>query len=157
MTARQGGFTLIELMIVIAIIGILAAIAIPAYQDYTVRTQVSEGMVLADGVKTALSEYYANLGRFPSSNASAGLESMRSISGKYVQTLDAGSNPGVIAILFSKSPPQQASARIDGSQLAFSASAGSSLGATNWNCKASATGAVRTTIANKYLPSICRS
>ncbi|MEO7200362.1 MAG: prepilin-type N-terminal cleavage/methylation domain-containing protein, partial [Dokdonella sp.] len=72
MKKMQKGFTLIELMIVVAIIAILAAIAIPAYQDYLVRSQVSEGATLSDGAKTAVAEYYANHGKFPPSNISAG-------------------------------------------------------------------------------------
>ena len=65
---KQQGFTLIELMIVVAIIGILAAIAIPAYQDYTIRAQVSEGLNLAGGAKAAVSEYTMDRGLFPTSN-----------------------------------------------------------------------------------------
>ena len=90
MKTLQKGFTLIELMIVIAIIGILAAIAIPAYQNYTIRAQVTEGLSLAAGWKTAISEYYAQNGAFPgcSSSAAAGLAGCVSITGasagKYV-------------------------------------------------------------------------
>jgi type IV pilus assembly protein PilA len=90
----QKGFTLIELMIVIAIIGILAAIAIPAYQNYTIRAQVSEGLSLADGFKTAISEYYAQYGGFPTgaSNASpvpAGDIAITGVSsGKYVSAIN---------------------------------------------------------------------
>ena len=69
----QQGFTLIELMIVVAIIGILAAIALPAYQDYTIRSQASEGKILASGGKTAVAEFYNNTGRMPANNSSAGM------------------------------------------------------------------------------------
>ena len=78
------GFTLIELMIVVAIIAILAAVAIPAYQNYLIRAQVSEGMVLASGPKTAIWDFYSDTGRFPSSNESAGLADAASITGTYV-------------------------------------------------------------------------
>ncbi len=70
---KQQGFTLIELMIVVAIIGILAAIAIPAYQDYTIRAQVSEGLNLAGGAKAAVAEYTMDRGSFPDDNPIAGL------------------------------------------------------------------------------------
>src|SRR5580658_6711603 len=82
MKATQKGFTLIELMIVVAIIGILAAIAIPAYQDYTVRAQVTEGMNLASPVETGIAEYFANTGSFPTAMSSVGISSTPS--GKYV-------------------------------------------------------------------------
>src|SRR4249919_4102940 len=88
---NQKGFTLIELMIVVAIIAILAAIAISQYQDYVIRSQVSEGSSLADGTKTAVAEFYNNHGTWPSNNASAGLATAVSIKGQYVSQVSATS------------------------------------------------------------------
>ncbi|HFC7456841.1 TPA: pilin [Neisseria meningitidis] len=86
MNTLQKGFTLIELMIVIAIVGILAAVALPAYQDYTARAQVSEAILLAEGQKSAVTEYYLNHGIWPGDNSSAGVASTPSdIKGKYVK------------------------------------------------------------------------
>src|ERR1700752_2837925 len=94
--AIQKGFTLIELMIVVAIIGILAAIAIPAYQDYTIRSQVTEGLNLAGAVKAAVAETYADRGVWPVDNKAAGVVNAAGAgvtpNGKYVTgvTIDKG-------------------------------------------------------------------
>ncbi|ENX0514023.1 pilin [Neisseria gonorrhoeae] len=88
MNTLQKGFTLIELMIVIAIVGILAAVALPAYQDYTARAQVSEAILLAEGQKSAVTEYYLNNGEWPENNTSAGVASASDIKGKYVQKVE---------------------------------------------------------------------
>ncbi|HGP4576438.1 TPA: pilin, partial [Neisseria meningitidis] len=88
MNTLQKGFTLIELMIVIAIVGILAAVALPAYQDYTARAQVSEAILLAEGQKSAVTEYYLNHGEWPANNSSAGVASSATdIKGKYVKSV----------------------------------------------------------------------
>ncbi|HFC8871035.1 TPA: pilin [Neisseria meningitidis] len=88
MNTLQKGFTLIELMIVIAIVGILAAVALPAYQDYTARAQVSEAILLAEGQKSAVTEYYLNHGEWPANNSSAGVATSANIKGKYVQSVE---------------------------------------------------------------------
>jgi type IV pilus assembly protein PilA len=96
---QQKGFTLIELMIVIAIIGILAAIAIPAYQDYTVRSKVSEGLNLSGAAKLAVSEVYDALGTLPATQASYGLPQAGSISGNYVSSV--GVAGGLITVTYT--------------------------------------------------------
>jgi type IV pilus assembly protein PilA len=109
MKTLQKGFTLIELMIVIAIIGILAAIAIPAYQNYTIRAQVTEGLSLAAGWKTAISEYYAQQGAFPtcSTTSAAGSTGCVAVTGasggKYVSgvTVNATAPGGQIQVTYS--------------------------------------------------------
>jgi type IV pilus assembly protein PilA len=100
---KQQGFTLIELMIVVAIIGILAAVAIPAYQDYTVRARVTEGLSLASAGKTAVSEYFASNGDVPESNEDAGLADSELISGNAVDNVEVGTD-GVIVVTFSGNP-----------------------------------------------------
>src|SRR5437660_5477791 len=98
MKAVQKGFTLIELMIVVAIIGILAAIAIPAYQDYTIRAQVTEGLNLASSVKASVGEYFANNGTWPVGlvGASPALGFVNNPSGKYVTKVDVATGTIVI-------------------------------------------------------------
>ena len=135
---QQSGFTLIELMIVVAIIGILAAIAIPAYQDYTIRAKVSEGINLASAAKASVADYYVSQGAFPGSNSSAGLAN--TISSTYVSSVQVGSS-GAITVTFT------APSQINGRTIIFTPSTGN--GAISWNC----TGG---TLEDKYRPANCR-
>ncbi|WP_285404517.1 pilin [Luteibacter sp. ME-Dv--P-043b] len=150
----QKGFTLIELMIVVAIIAILAAIAIPQYQNYIIRTQVTEGMNLADGAKTAVAEYYNNKGVFPPSNVTAGLATAKSITGKYVSQVDA--SKGIIVATFNSSAPQEANSKINNNIIVLSPYDNG--GTIAWNCKAASGGAkaAGTYVADAYLPTACR-
>ena len=156
-TKVQLGFTLIELMIVVAIIGILAAIAIPAYQDYTIRAQVAEGSTLADGTKSAIVTFWNSYGYFPTAPQSAGLYSPASITGKYVSSVSAVG--GVITATFSAQNGFQANSKIDGMVLTYSAYGTSTQGSVTWNCKATASVAngQKTNLPDKWLPQICRS
>ncbi|EMU3163328.1 pilin, partial [Neisseria gonorrhoeae] len=101
MNTLQKGFTLIELMIVIAIVGILAAVALPAYQDYTARAQVSEAILLAEGQKSAVTEYYLNHGKWPENNDEAGVASASDIKGKYVKEVEVAK--GVVTATMNSS------------------------------------------------------
>lgn len=139
----QQGFTLIELMIVVAIIGILAAVAIPAYQDYTVRARVTEGLSLASAGKTAVSEFFASNGSLPASNASAGLAAAASITGNSVSSVEVQGS-GIIEVTFSGDP-------INGSTLHLMPIATG--GGVTWDCTMATAGG---NLEGKYRPSSCR-
>ena len=141
----SAGFTLIELMIVVAIIAILAAIAIPAYQDYLIRAQVTEGYSLADGAKPAVWDYYSNTGAFPLSNQIAGLPSGTSISGSYVSSVNVAG--GQIKVLFG-GPKANPVINSSGQYLLLSPI--TSVGSINWTC-------TNSTVHPQYLPTVCRS
>jgi len=163
---RQTGFTLIELMIVVAIIAILATIAIPAYQDYTIRTQVTEGLNLAAEVKAAVSTFNAVRGELPDTNNDAtGVVSSDSITGNYVTDVAVG-NEGTITITYGN----RANKAIEGKTLGLSP-VPNAAGGLIWVCGLAApptgddtTGGedgetsakTATTIEARYLPTDCR-
>lgn len=101
--SNNQGFTLIELMIVVAIIGILAAVGLPAYQDYTVRAQVSEALVLSGALKLSINEYYSIRGSWPANNSTIGISD--SIGGSYVTSIT--SSTGQIIIVFGNKAHQK--------------------------------------------------
>lgn len=146
MKAIQKGFTLIELMIVIAIVGVLAVVALPAYQDYTARAQMSEALTLAEGQKSAVVEYYSDKGTFPADNAAAGIAAASTIKGKYVASVTvatANDEATITATMKSSGVNKDISGKtliLVGKQNA---------GSFDWTCK-------KGSVDDKFLPSSCR-
>ncbi|HFC7678493.1 TPA: pilin [Neisseria meningitidis] len=163
MNTLQKGFTLIELMIVIAIVGILAAVALPAYQDYTARAQVSEAILLAEGQKSAVTEYYLNHGEWPGGNSDAGVASSSTIKGKYVKEVTVA-NGVITATMLSSGVNKE----IQGKKLSLWAKRQD--GSVKWFCGQPVTRDANNTaddavkadtgtngkIDTKHLPSTCR-
>jgi len=141
----QQGFTLIELMIVVAIIGILASIAIPAYNDYIARAQVSEAVSLLDGAKTPSAEYYSDRGAWPVGASFDDLVATRS--GKYVDTI-VGSLSGTDLVVTATMRASGVNANIAGTTLTLTGSADTK-GSITWDCDAG-------TIDPTFLPGACR-
>jgi type IV pilus assembly protein PilA len=147
----QQGFTLIELMIVVAIIGILAAVAIPAYQDYTLRARMSEVIGFASSAKTAVSEAYVSNNSFPSGNAAAGLSDSTDITSTYVASVtvesagDGEDATGVITVVVQGT----GNATLDGASVILTPIAGTS--GITWGCSVSGENVF------KYVPANCRS
>jgi type IV pilus assembly protein PilA len=163
MKTIQKGFTLIELMIVVAIIGILAAIAIPAYQDYTIRAQVTEGLNLASDLKAGVGEVYAQTGTFAGITTQTLLGSGAADTdkaGKYVTGINV--TDGVITITYGS----QANSKISGATLAL-APASNTNGDVVWICGKHAIpssvvsggggAATNTSLLGKYMPANCRA
>jgi len=144
--ARAGGTSNVVLiilpLILVALIGIIAAISIPAYQDYTVRAQVSEGLNLSSGAKAAVTEYYLDSGELPADNMTAGLEAPRNISGMYVSSVQV--QDGVIIVTYGK----DAHSIINGETLQLEIDDYDDQ--IEWVCYSD-------TIPDKHLPSACRS
>lgn len=171
MTKLQQGFTLIELMIVVAIIGILAAIAIPAYQDYTIRAQVSEGMNLAAAAKAAVAESFLNRGTPPANRTVAGMtDTATDTSGKYVSSVGIGT--GTITVTYGNeanaqianktltlTPYESADLSVVwrcGAANAPQGAGGSALGLMGASAGGTTASYTAPTVPNQYLPSACR-
>ena len=139
----QSGFTLIEVMIVVTIIAILAAVALPAYQNYTKRSHVSEGLSLASGLKASMSEYYSAKGTWPAGNPQAGAAISTDVDGSAVK--EVYTYNGVITIVFNE--------KVDNGKI-IELSAVADDGSIEWVCRP---GTGSNPINETYLPARCRT
>ena len=152
MKQNQQGFTLIELMIVVAIIGILAAVAIPSYRDYTARAQMSEALSLLSGFKTGLAEYHQSQGAFNTSLKATQFGA--TVSGKYVAKIELknASADYIDVVATMKQATSGVASEIAGKELWLSASDGTTgSGGRTWLCNAGGSG-----VSDRHLPSACR-
>ncbi|WP_422828689.1 pilin [Vreelandella gomseomensis] len=162
MKAIQRGFTLIELMIVVAIIGVLASIAVPQYQNYVARAQVSEAFSLASDVKVAISEYFMATGGFPQSNADIGYATDTSPTGggqagagnlgSYVSYMAIWGAEGEYESRIVMEMSEEANSAIAGKWVVLEADAGE--GSIQWSCRTTTGDTNKMEL--KYLPATCR-
>ncbi|MDH3620685.1 MAG: pilin [Gammaproteobacteria bacterium] len=156
---KKNGFTLIELMIVVAIIGILASIAIPAYQDYTIRAQVTESFSITGELKLSIKEYYKEHGRFPANNFVAGVPAKNHLIGNYVTEVEVVD--GAMHVTLGN----YSNGHLHGQQLTIRPMfvSESPTSPISWTCGyreppegMETVGEDRTTLENKHLPGACR-
>ncbi len=142
----QKGFTLIELMITVTIVGVLAALAVPAYQDYAIRAQVAEGIALASGGKVVVAEYFSNRGEFPADNAAAGYDGAV---GKYVTGVEITGDDDTSVTIDATFGGSDVNAKLSGGTVGLVGAPDADSGVIVWSCSGS--------IDQKYLPSSCVS
>ncbi|RDJ00175.1 prepilin-type N-terminal cleavage/methylation domain-containing protein [Dyella solisilvae] len=143
----QKGFTLIELMIVVAIIAILAAIAIPQYQNYITKSQFSESQTIADGLKTPIVEYFNQTGNCPTAGQGSLASADASYTGKYVLSAAAGGTAPSCTILVTFKAQGSVSTPLGGQTVTFTGT--NNGGSFSWTCTA-------TGIGNQYKPTVCQ-
>ncbi|MDX1405456.1 MAG: pilin [Woeseiaceae bacterium] len=142
MKTSQQGYTLVELMIVVSIIGVLGSIAIPAYQDYTIRAQVAEGIALSSGTRAAMVDYFMDAGDWPQNNEKAHIANQTDITGKYVHKMLIKNN--TIEVQFGGDAHQNIKGKI------LILTAVENLGIIRWECEG------KGAFDERYLPSACK-